>query len=128
MLDAPAGRRILVVDDDPDILDLLATMIGTEGHAADTAADGQAALEKIAAREYDLILCDIIMPGLDGAGLYDALQRRWPHMLGRLVFISGYADALDERLRGFIAQNNVPIISKPFKRAQISEAIKGKEF
>jgi CheY-like chemotaxis protein len=128
MLDAPAERRILVVDDDPEILDLLATMIATEGHEADTAADGRAALEKIAAREYDLILCDIIMPGLDGAGLYEALQRRWPHLLGRLVFISGYADALDERLRGFIAQNSVPIISKPFKRAQISEAIKGKEF
>jgi CheY-like chemotaxis protein len=125
---ASAERRILIVDDDPDILDLLATMIATEGHAADTAADGHAALEKIAAREYDLILCDIIMPGLDGAGLYEALQRQWPHLLGRLVFISGYADALDERLRGFIAQNNVPIISKPFKRAQISEAIKGKEF
>ena len=128
MLDAPAGRRILVVDDDPEILDLLVTMIGTEGHAADTAGDGNAALAKIAAREYDLILCDIIMPGLDGAGVYDALQRRWPHLLGRLVFISGYADALDDRLRTFIAQNSVPIISKPFERAQISEAIKGKEF
>ena len=125
---APGERRVLVVDDDPEILDLLATMIATEGHVADTAGDGRAALEKIAACEYDLILCDIIMPGLDGAGLYEALQRRWPHLLGRLVFISGYADALDDRLSGFITQNNVPIISKPFKRAQISEAIKGKEF
>ena len=128
MLAAHGVRRILVVDDDPEILDLLATMIATEGHTADTAVDGRAALEKIAALEYDLILCDIIMPGLDGAGLYDALQRRWPHLLGRLVFVSGYADGLDERLRQFIAQNNVPIISKPFKRAQISEAIKGKEY
>ena len=116
------------MDDDPEILDLLATMIVTVGHVADTAVDGRAALEKIAACEYDLILCDIIMPGLDGVGLYEALQRRWPHLLGRLVFISGYADALDDRLSGFIAQNNLPIISKPFKRAQISEAIKGKEF
>ena len=60
-------------------------------------------------------------------GVYEALQRQWPHLLGRLVFISGYADALDERLRTFITQNGVPIISKPFKRSQISEAIKGKE-
>jgi CheY-like chemotaxis protein len=125
---APGERRVLVVDDDPEILDLLATMIATEGHVADTAGDGRAALEKIAVCEYDLILCDIIMPGLDGAGLYEALRHRWPHLLGRLVFISGYADALDDRLSGFIEQNSVPIISKPFKRAQISEAIKGKEF
>ena len=128
MLDASADRRILVVDDDPEVLDLLVAMIATEGHKADTASDGNAALAKIAAREYDLILCDIIMPGIDGAGVYDALQRRWPHLLGRLVFISGYADALDERLQKFISLNGVPIISKPFKRAQISEAIKGKEF
>lgn len=85
MLDAPGERRILVVDDDPEILDLLATMIATEGHVADTAGDGRAGLEKIAACEYGLILCDI-------------------------------------------TKNSVPIISKPFKRAQISEAIKGKEF
>jgi CheY-like chemotaxis protein len=122
------ARQILVVDDDAEVLDLLAALIEAEGHVADTASDGRIALEKVAAREYDLILCDIIMPGIDGAGVYDALQRQWPHLLGRLVFISGYADALDERLRAFITQNSVPIIAKPFKRSQISEAIKGKEF
>lgn len=60
------------------------------------------------------------------AGVYEAWKRQWPHLLGHLVFISGYAEALDERLRTFITQNSVPI-SKPFKRSQISKAIKGKE-
>lgn len=121
-------RHVLVIDDDPEILELLGTVIAGEGHRADTAASGHDGLKMLETREYDLILCDIVMPGFDGTRVFEEMAVRWPHLLGRFIFISGYGDGLDERARSFISGRGVPIIGKPFDKHEISEAIKGKEY
>lgn len=58
--------RILVVDDDPEILSLLRRGLAYEGYAVDTASDGTEALSKAREREPDLVILDIMMPGIDG--------------------------------------------------------------
>jgi CheY-like chemotaxis protein len=123
-----AVRHVLVMDDDPEILELLKTVIAGEGHAADTASSGREGLKMLESREYDLILCDIVMPGFDGTRVFEEIAVRWPHLLGRLVFISGYGDGLDERARTFIASRGVPMIGKPFDKHEIAAAIRGKEY
>jgi len=85
------ARRIciLVVDDEPLVAAIMADILGLEGYEVETAKNGREALEKIAARSYDLILSDLQMPELDGVGLYHELERQRPSLLPRLAFVSG---------------------------------------
>src|SRR5207245_1539639 len=106
------GRRILVVDDEADIVNLLVEILMREGHHADTAPNGAAALSLVEGREYDLILCDLRMPVLDGPGFYRELQRRRPELLRRLVFITG--DALSASMAAFLAEAARPRLPTPF--------------
>ena len=70
--------QVLVVDDDPGILSALMRLLQRDGHTVETATDGQAALALLREGCYDLILCDLLMPELDGQTLYGLLQRQLP--------------------------------------------------
>jgi len=73
----PAGRPlILVVDDDPDILDALSEILEAEGYEVDRARHGQEALARVDRRRPDLILLDLMMPVMDGWEFAQALRRR----------------------------------------------------
>ena len=67
-------KRILVVDDDDSLRELLATALSQDDRVVDTARDGLEALELLNQSRYDLILSDLRMPGLDGPALYEALR------------------------------------------------------
>lgn len=109
-----AGRptRILMVDDEPLIVQLVVDLLTAEGYEVDTAADGLRALEQIEHGSYDLILSDLRMPGLDGFALYHELERRRPDLLGRMIFISGTTE--HPEYRTFLDETRVPMLSKPF--------------
>ena len=66
--------RILVVDDELSIQDMLVDMLSADGHKVDTASNGQVALEKLRTRGYDLIISDIKMPGMNGRSFYEYLS------------------------------------------------------
>jgi nitrogen fixation negative regulator NifL len=108
----PPGSRILVVDDEPDVAGVLTDLLKAENGQVEIASDGRAALEKLGQAEYDLILCDVRMPGLDGPDLYKALGRTRPELLSRFVFLTG--DTLNPESREFVQQTDVPCLSKPF--------------
>src|SRR5690606_41541407 len=72
---ASAGR-ILVVDDQPANLRVVSTLLGREGYAVDTAENGERALELYAQCTPDLILLDMMMPGMDGFEVLEALRQR----------------------------------------------------
>jgi CheY-like chemotaxis protein len=82
---------VLVVDDEPRVREVRVTLLSLDDHLVDTAGDGREALDKIAAHEYDVILCDLAMPELDGPGLYTELERSRPDLLGRFVIVSANA-------------------------------------
>jgi DNA-binding response OmpR family regulator len=70
--------KLLIIDDDPDIRDVLSVFLEAEGFAVVTAADGLEGLEKIKAENPDLIILDMLMPKLDGYGVCKTLQDpRW---------------------------------------------------
>ena len=71
-------RRILIVDDERSILDVLAILLTGEGYAAQTAPDGHIALELIAATRPDLLITDVMMPRLDGWTLLAAVREHTP--------------------------------------------------
>ena len=71
------GKRVLVVDDEPWIAEILTAMLTEDGHEVDTADEGLLALGMVQLHAYDLILCDIRCP-LDGPGFYAEIERSRP--------------------------------------------------
>ena len=97
------------------------------GHTIDTAANGAEGLAALETGSYDVILCDMRMPHLDGPGFYRALEQRYPHLLSRLVFLTG--DVLSAEAEAFFAQVTCPRLTKPFRaqavRRLIQQVLKG---
>ncbi len=106
------SRHVLIIDDEPEVAGVLRDLLTAEGEHVDAVSDGRAALEKLGAAEYDLILCDVRMPRLDGPGVYRALKQSNPKLLRRFVFLTG--DTLNPESREFVQQTGAPCISKPF--------------
>ena len=114
---ASDGHRILVVDDEPEIADTLAEILGMAGHSVDTSDCGQTALERIAETDYDLILTDLRMPKMDGPALYAALQQKHPELCGRMLVITG--DTLQASANKFLKKTGLVCIEKPFVPADV---------
>ncbi|KGO99014.1 hybrid sensor histidine kinase/response regulator [Novilysobacter defluvii] len=106
---ASAGR-ILVVDDQPANLRVVSTLLGREGYAVDTAENGERALELYAQCTPDLILLDMMMPGMDGFEVLEALRQR--RLVVPVVFVTAAHDR-DLLLRAFDA-GVVDYVTKPF--------------
>jgi CheY-like chemotaxis protein len=94
------GRRVLVAEDEPAVLDMLSRFLADEGAAVTGARDGQEAWEKLDEADFDLILADLRMPRLDGRGLYERIARYRPDMLPRVVFATG--DVLRQETMRFL--------------------------
>ncbi|MGC9330208.1 MAG: response regulator, partial [Candidatus Hinthialibacter sp.] len=80
--------RILVVDDEPDMVSTLSDLLTAEGNTVDVAYNGQEALASLEDQTYDLILTDLSMPGLDGVHLLQEAKTRQPH--SEVMIITGY--------------------------------------
>ena len=114
VVDAPSPidrKRILVVDDEPDIAAVVAEMLESDGHAADVAPNGAVALAMIGEHAYDLVLSDTKMPVMDGEAFYDALARLDPSWPRRIIFLTG--DVLSREKREFLARTGAPFLTKP---------------
>src|SRR4029434_9129963 len=103
--------QVLVVDDDPGILSGLTRLLQRDGHTVQTATDGQAALALLQEGCYEVILCDLLMPALDGQTLYGLLQRQLPALCQRMIFLTG--DTLSPDSMRFVEQCGQPWLPKP---------------
>ncbi len=112
-----AERSILVVDDEVEITRILKRILESRGYRVVAVTDGNAALEAIEQHHFDLVICDLKMPGIDGRALYDYLQRERPDMARRVVFSTG--DVVSEESWSFLHQAGERFIAKPFKPDQI---------
>jgi CheY-like chemotaxis protein len=119
-----AGKAILIVDDEAGIMSALAFLLGRDGYVVNTASNGRLALEKIEEQAYDLILCDLRMPELDGPGLYRELERRAPDLLKRMIFLTG--DTLSSETTIFLKSADMPYLSKPFRAADVRRVVQQK--
>lgn len=106
------SSRILLVDDERLVVTALAHMLRAVGYRTDLAYNGQEALEKVSARDYDLIICDIRMPVMDGQAFYGQLRSVRPQLSERVIFCTGDWDA--PSTRGFLEASGAPVITKPF--------------
>jgi len=119
----PRMARILIVDDEPSLGAALQRIL--LDYDAVRTTSGQEALEQLARGErFDLILCDLMMPGMSGDEVYREIRRAAPDQVERMVFITG--GGTTEKIREFLA--NVPntVVEKPFDVNKLREII-GKE-
>ncbi len=116
-----SGRyRVLVVDDESEVAELLCEILEIEGHEVDVAESGEAALQRLEKSRYDLMLSDMRMPGINGAVLYESVCQRHPELFGRFAIITG--DSLSENAR-FLQRTRIPYLAKPFTPRQVRELV-----
>lgn len=109
-------RKILVVDDDETIRCLCEEVLKVPGYLVETARHGIDALKMISASDYDLVVSDVNMPGLDGAGLYLRAVKERPGLRDRFLFMTGgLAGGLDQ-LNSYM---DVKCLAKPFRIADL---------
>jgi two-component system NtrC family sensor kinase len=114
-------RRILVIDDEDDVREVLSEILSNAGHRVDLAVSGRAALAQLEAVRYDVILCDVRMPDMDGLALFDEIRRQWPQCARRVVFVSG--DTLSSGLSEFAAAGQLRILEKPFVPREVRRLV-----
>lgn len=118
---APATGAVLVVDDEETIQGLLTGVLTLDGHRVEAVGNGRLALERLEQGAFDLIITDIKMPDLDGIGLYQAIQERWPHLRDRVIFTTG--DTVSRATRDFLQSAGNPVLAKPFKIREVRELV-----
>ena len=116
-----SGKRILVIDDEEVILQMLSEGLAENGYRVDTASDGEAALRQLRDNHYDVTLCDWKMPGLNGRQIYERLRTDNPALCQRVVFFSG--DVVNGQMREFLEQEKRPCLAKPFAFGDVRAAI-----
>jgi two-component system NtrC family sensor kinase len=103
--------RILIVDDDADVRELIELALDGQGYDVDSVESGRAALERLAQHAYDLLVCDLHMPDRDGPAVYRAIERRAPPRPA-FLFVTGYADG--GPYEEFVRATQAPVMIKPF--------------
>jgi two-component system, NtrC family, sensor kinase len=114
-------RRILVIEDEPTVAQLVADVLREEGHAVEAVLDSQEGLSRISRGRYDLVICDLRMPRLDGVALFESLIRAGSPIRDRILFITG--DTLSSRTLGFLEKTNAPYLGKPFLVEELKIAV-----
>jgi len=110
-----------VVDDEPEIVQMLTEILAQSGHQVDMASNGAEALEMLARGGYDLILSDTKMPVLDGAGFYRELKNQFSELCRRIIFLTG--DVLDRAKREFLESTGAPVLMKPFDVPEVRRLV-----
>lgn len=106
-------KRILVVDDDDNLREVVSVILSQRGRTVDTARDGVEALALLNQNQYDVILSDLQMPGLDGPALYEALRAmRHPATIPRVIFMTGNVGGGE--YAAFLQGTTEPLLEKPF--------------
>lgn len=116
-----AGKRVLVIDDEASILELVRDTLARRGFEVDVASDGATGLRLLGERRYDLTLCDWKMPGLTGREVFERLRARDPAQSERVIFITG--DVMNEQTRRFLNEHRRPCLPKPFTLAEFRAAV-----
>ena len=104
-------KRILLIDDDHELADTLKLLLEAHNFVVTVAYDGVEGLRETIVMDFDVILCDLMMPHMPGDMFYLAVQKMKPHLSSRFIFITGYSN--DQRVSQFLHRVNGLVIHKP---------------
>jgi DNA-binding response OmpR family regulator len=114
-------HRLLIVDDDPSIHELIKAMLGGTDWEGDSAASGEEALARLETHTYDVLIADILMPGMDGLTLLGQLRVRHPNLPVVMMTVRN----TPEHIIGSLGREAASYLSKPFSRDSLLLTIRG---
>jgi len=111
--------RIIIIEDDKDILDSLKEIIKSDGYEVDTASNGEEGIKKCRANSFDLALLDIKLPGMDGTEVLEILHKEFPEMVK--IMITGYPSL--ENAVASLKKGADAYLTKPVNPSRLLEVI-----
>jgi DNA-binding NtrC family response regulator len=119
----PAERKasVLIIEDDDALGLVLASMFESSSFVVSRTTDGASGLRSISLMDFDVILCDLVMPNLSGDLLYLAVGRVKPRLCSRFIFMSGYLD--DPKWKHFAGLTDCTMLCKPFAMNDLANAV-----
>ena len=115
------GKRVLVIDDEKPILNLIHDDFELRGYEVEVAENGTTALNKLDKNHFDLAFCDWKMPGLNGQQVYEQVRRTNPQFCQRIIFITG--DVINDEMRHFLETEKRPCLTKPFTLSELHTTV-----
>lgn len=112
--------RVLIIDDDRAVAESMRNAL-SERHEVETADSGHDALRLLTKRHFDVLVCDIMMPGMNGLEFYQRLRAEAPGLEQRLIFVT--AGALTQATRSFLNNTCTPWLEKPLSEEQLENAL-----
>jgi len=113
--------RLLVVDDEPDLRNIIVRLLERRNHKVDAAGDGDEAWDKLQDQSYDCIMLDLRMAGTGGQELFQRLSAVDPDMAGKIIFLTG--DMANTSTRSFLDPLANLVLQKPVSIGQLEQAI-----
>ncbi len=114
------GARVLVVEDEPALASAVKEAFVDAGFVVDRAGDGEEGLARVAEHHYDLIVCDLKMPRVDGIRFYRAMTAATPALARRVIFVTG--DVAGTDAERFLEDSGCRWLSKPFRLGDLLRA------
>jgi two-component system NtrC family sensor kinase len=109
----PKGTRALVIEDEVALGEAVADALTDEGFKVDRAVDGEEALARLRERHYDVLICDLKMPKVDGMAFFAEVSATMPQIARRLIFVTG--DVAGTEAESFLEESGCRWIPKPFR-------------
>ena len=106
-------HRVLVVDDDYDLAQLLREVLTYENCEAEIAGNGMEAMDCLRTGDYEAVICDLMMPHVDGEAFYNEAVQDYPHLANRFLFVTGQASR-KAGFSDFVSRTGNHVIEKPF--------------
>ncbi len=106
------SKRILLIDDERALADVLAMFLESEGYIVDTATDGKKGLEmaRNGGDSYDAIITDVNMAGMNGINIYKNIEESTPELADKFIFVTGDTSKWED----FFKETKRPVLRKPF--------------
>jgi len=114
-------KNVLLVDDDEDLAITLKLLLEAHNYIVTTAAHGVDALREVMAFDFDVIICDMMMPKMAGDMFYLAVQKVKPHLNSRFLFVTGHAD--NPKVDTFLKSIDAQVIFKPVLTEELVRGI-----
>jgi CheY-like chemotaxis protein len=121
-IEVVAGASLLVVEDEAQLAAAVTESLRDAGYKVEHAADGEQALQRVAAQSFDLVVCDLKMPRLDGKAFFRELSSTRPKLARRVIFVTG--DVAGTDAEKFLDESGCRWLAKPFRLADLLRAVK----
>ena len=117
----PAPRKVLLLEDDPAFKEIMNTFLSENSFQVVAVQNGVEGVHEVLASEFEVILCDMMMPTLPGDMFFRAVERMRPHLCDRFIFMTGHSG--NTKVNEFITGVNGAILTKPFHVDDLLEMI-----